>query len=139
MLARSGLIRSAAIIAAVALMAGMLPKVSLAATSGNEFTSTQFGFSVTWDDAEWTADAPEQGDGTESIKLSNDYSWSYFAAVQGDDVDGEACLDRMSSGWRESSDVLDFGVAPRRTQLPTSAIGGEQGLYIMSMKDGQDT
>ncbi|MGH2534529.1 MAG: neutral zinc metallopeptidase [Thermomicrobiales bacterium] len=74
---------------------------------GNTYTSSTFGYSVTWDGT-WTVIDESSVDGFDSLGLSNDVSTVYFSAYVSNGEDEPTCLATSADLLSQEAGVSDF-------------------------------
>ena len=132
-------LRTVAVIAVVGIMAGLLPARGYAAEDATGFyESDMFGFTVEWDEEVWSGEPIPADEVTEGIAMDTPLSWGNIRASAWPDVDEEACVEYMAESFEDGDAVKNVKRASRSLELPSDELGGEQGLYIMTMDSAED-
>jgi hypothetical protein len=133
------LLRAVAVFALVGVLIGLIPSRTYAATSiDGSYESEMFGFTVEWDTDVWNGEAIPADETTEGVAMDTPLSWGNIRGSAWDRVDEEACVEYMAETFKGGESVKSVKRAPRATELPESELGGEQGLYIMTMDPNED-
>ena len=133
------LLRAVAVMAIVGIMVGLIPASTYAAkASDGYYESEMFGFTVEWDQEVWNGEAIPADETTEGVAVDTPLTWGNIRGSAWDRVDEEACVEYMVETFQDGESVKSVKRAPRATEAPSSELGGEQGLYIMTMDPSED-
>ena len=132
------LLQCVATVALVGVMAGLLPAQSYAAEGGGYYESEMFGFTVEWDEAVWTGEPIPGDEVTEGVAMDTPLTWGNIRASAWPEVDEEACVEYMADSFEEGEGIKNVKRASRSLEMPSDDLGGEAGLYIMTMDSAED-
>src|SRR5688572_28653352 len=129
-----------AMLVVLTMVAALAPRQVAAADASYE--STEYGFSVEWDDNVWTGEEVELEGDAVGVAFDSISSWGQIQAVPYEVEDPEACLEGMSDIFADDDgeQIDNYGVAPVRMDRvePVTGSASELMTYTFLGENGND-